>query len=145
MAAPRNTHLAIAADLREKINNGTYTRELPSLGRIGQQWVVDRSVAKRAVDVLQDEGLVVVIHGSGVFVANSIDTRPVIEQVLDLLQEDMFPIGAPFPTEAELCEQLGVSRTRLRPALAHLEGRGLIGTRSTRRRIVLAHPDKEAS
>lgn len=143
MTAPRNTYLAIANDLRNKIENGTYTRELPTIGNIAMQHVVTRSVALRAVNLLRDEGLVHVMQGAGVFVAGSIDTRPIVEQIIDLLHDAVLPVGSLFPSEAELCKELGISRNRLRPALHHLEGRGLIGTVGGRGRVVLAHPRLE--
>jgi DNA-binding FadR family transcriptional regulator len=54
-------------------------------------------------------------------------------------------VGDLFPTEDALSEQLGVSRPTLRSALMELEGRGLIGrTSGRRRRTVLAIPTPAA-
>lgn len=143
MAAPRDTYLIIADDLRKKIKDGTYTHKLPVTAKIGLEYGVVRSVAMRAVNLLREEGLLHVVHGGGIYVAGSIDTRPLKERITDLLRDGELSIGSLFPSEAELCERFGVSRTGLRPALARLEGQGLIGTRGGRGRVVLALPDKE--
>lgn len=42
------------------------------------------------------------------------------------IREKKLPIGAKLPTERELCESFGVSRTALREALRRLAARGLI-------------------
>ncbi len=52
-----------------------------------------------------------------------------------ILHGDLVP-GARLPTERELVEQLGVSRTVLREALSSLEALGLVETRGTRGRFV---------
>lgn len=145
MPARRGIYRTIAQDLRQKIQDGTYTYKLPSMGAIAQQYVVDRSVAVRAVKMLQAEHTVDIVWGSGVYVAGRSDPRPLTERIIEMMREEKMTVGSPFPTEHELADELGTSRTRLRPALAKLEGRGLIGTRGSRRRIVLALPDKEES
>lgn len=144
MAAPRNTHLTIVEDLRKKIQDGVYTRELPNTSELALQHAVSHSVAVRAVNILKDEGVVDAVHGVGLFVAGSTDTRPVADRIIEILRAGEYPVGALFATETELSQRLGVSRNKLRTALARLEGQGLIATHG-RGRTVLAIPDKERS
>ena len=54
-------------------------------------------------------------------------------------------VGDKLPTERELVEQLGVSRTVLREALSSLEALGLVETRGTRGRWVAAGGSSERS
>lgn len=147
MSTQRNTHLTIAHDLRRDIECGKYTDVLPSLREIAAQYGVSRGVAIRAVDILKEEDVVDAVHGSGLYVAGTRDVRPMVDRVTELLLGGGFAVGDTFPSEMELCEQLGTTRPSLRATLGRLEGQGLIGRRKGRRRIVLAlpePPDKEA-
>lgn len=50
-----------------------------------------------------------------------------IERRLEVaIREKKLPVGSKLPTERELCESFGVSRTALREALRRLSARGLI-------------------
>ncbi len=50
-----------------------------------------------------------------------------IERTIEnAIREKKLPIGSKLPTERELCESFGVSRTALREALRRLSARGLI-------------------
>ncbi|NCO16711.1 MAG: GntR family transcriptional regulator, partial [Alphaproteobacteria bacterium] len=55
--------------------------------------------------------------------------RAVIDQVEGLIVAGVLRSGQKMPAERELAETLGVSRPKLREALADLEARGLIVTR----------------
>ena len=61
----------IAAILRAAIERGDYPpgRAIPSETRLMQEHGVARLTARKAVRVLADEGLVVVVQGRGVYVA----------------------------------------------------------------------------
>jgi len=68
-------------------------------------------------------------------------TKAISSQIL----HGQLAAGARLPTERELVEQLGVSRTVLREALSSLESLGLLETRSTRGRWVAAGGSSERS
>jgi GntR family transcriptional regulator len=63
-----------------------------------------------------------------------LDTRPLyaqtIEAMMDLLANGGLNAGDKLPTEAELAQQLGISRSTLRVALGYLENRGYISRRT---------------
>ena len=64
-------YLQIAAILRAAIERGDYPpgRPVPSESRLMQEHGVARLTARKAVRVLADEGLVEVVSGRGVYVA----------------------------------------------------------------------------
>jgi GntR family transcriptional regulator len=64
-------YLRVAADLREKITGGELLpgEQVPSLDRLAETYSISRTTARRAVQVLVDEGLVVSRPRWGVFVA----------------------------------------------------------------------------
>ena len=53
-------YLRVAAELREKIANGELLpgEQVPSLDRLAETYGISRTTARRAVQVLMDEGLV---------------------------------------------------------------------------------------
>ncbi len=60
-------------------------------------------------------------------IGNKITLSQKIERRIEsAIREKKLPIGAKLPTERELCESFGVSRTALREALRRLSARGLI-------------------
>ena len=63
-------YLRVAADLREKITGGELLpgEQVPSLDRLAETYGISRTTARRAVQVLIDEGLVVSRPRWGVFV-----------------------------------------------------------------------------
>lgn len=56
-------------------------------------------------------------------------SRQVADQLESLVLEGQIPVGDKLPTEAELCEQFGVSRTVVREAVANLKSLGLVETK----------------
>lgn len=58
----------MASQLREEINAGTVNKRLPSLTGLAERYGVTPDVARRAIDVLRGEGLVVTRQGSGTYV-----------------------------------------------------------------------------
>jgi DNA-binding FadR family transcriptional regulator len=53
----------------------------------------------------------------------------VFDQLVDRIVAGVFPVGAPLPSERQLCLELGVSRTAVREALARLAQLRLIAVR----------------
>jgi GntR family transcriptional regulator len=64
-------YLQIAAILRDEIGRGVYApgRPIPSETQLTQRFEVARLTARKAVRLLADEGLVEVVPGRGVYVA----------------------------------------------------------------------------
>jgi GntR family transcriptional regulator len=60
----------IANELRERITNGDLPAgaRLPSITSLMQEYGVARNTARRALAILEDEGLIEIVHGWGSFV-----------------------------------------------------------------------------
>ena len=57
------------------------------------------------------------------------------------IAEGRYAVGGLLPSEAELCRQLGVSRTTLREAMRALRDRGLVMSRAgVGTRVIAARP-----
>ncbi|MFZ3558784.1 MULTISPECIES: GntR family transcriptional regulator [unclassified Streptomyces] len=138
-ASPRDTYLQVAESLRQKIKAGEIKDGLPSQAKLIDAHSVSRSTIERALNALKAEGLIESVQGAGWYVAGSGDRRPVVEKMTDLLRVDGVQVGDPFPTEKDLCERFGASRTAIRSAIAQMEGQGLIG-KTKRGREVRALP-----
>ncbi len=69
--SPELLYEQVARILRGRIASGEITSKLPSLKSIAQQYEVSHVTAERAMAVLKDEGLVVVVVGRGAFVKKS--------------------------------------------------------------------------
>lgn len=54
--------------LRARIASGEITSRLPSLKTIAQEYEVSHITAEKAVGLLRDEGLIVVVVGRGTYV-----------------------------------------------------------------------------
>ncbi|MEU6001876.1 GntR family transcriptional regulator [Streptomyces sp. NPDC047197] len=139
-ASPRGTYLQISESLRQQIEKGKIRDALPSEAELMHTFGVGRSTIGRALKTLKTDGVIESVQGAGWFVTGTGDRRPLVEKVTDLLRREGVEVGAPFPSEKELCDEFGVSRTAVRSALALLEGRGLIEMGPNRRRQVRALP-----
>ncbi|WP_316757021.1 FadR/GntR family transcriptional regulator [Pedobacter aquatilis] len=75
---------------------------------------------------------------------NKVDTSSLVDRVEDnlvqLLQEKKLKVGDSIPTELELCNILGVSRTVVREALLRLRMMGLIDSKK-KKGAVITSPD----
>ncbi|MFF3270405.1 GntR family transcriptional regulator [Streptomyces chrestomyceticus] len=142
-ATPRGTYLQIAASLRQKIDKGKITEGLPSEADLMRTYGVGRTTVGRALNALKSEGLIESVQGAGWFVAGTGDRRPLVERMTDLLRAKEVVPGSPFPSEKELCDQFGMSRTAVRAAVAQLEGAGLVEKGPGRGRLVRALPDAQ--
>ncbi|MGW2416426.1 GntR family transcriptional regulator [Streptomyces tubercidicus] len=140
-ASPRGTYLQISESLRQKIQDGKISQTLPSEAELMRTYGVGRSTVGRALKALKADGVIESVQGAGWFVAGTGDRRPLVDKVVDLLRAEGVEVGDAFPSEKELCERFGVSRTAVRSAIAQLEGRGLIAMGINRRRQVRALPD----
>ncbi|MGW5180472.1 GntR family transcriptional regulator [Streptomyces sp. NPDC004082] len=138
--SPRGTYLEVSESLREKIKTGKITEALPSQAKLMSEYSVSRSTVERALAALKADGVVESVQGAGWYVAGSGDRRPLVEKMTDLLRADGVSVGDLFPTEKELCERFGASRTAVRSAIAQMEGQGLIGKGAARGREVRALP-----
>jgi DNA-binding GntR family transcriptional regulator len=67
--SPEPLYRQVAGILRERIASGDITSRLPSLRTITQEYGVSHVTAEKAVALLREEGLVVVVIGRGAFVA----------------------------------------------------------------------------
>ncbi|MFE3740402.1 GntR family transcriptional regulator [Streptomyces sp. NPDC059134] len=138
--SPRGTYLEVSESLREKISTGEIPEALPSQSTLVSEYGVSRSTVERALSVLKAEGVIESVQGAGWFVVGTGDRRPLVEKVTDLLRGDRVKVGDRFPTEKELGERFGASRTAVRSAIAQMEGQGLIGKGAGRGREVRALP-----
>lgn len=60
----------------------------------------------------------------------------IVEQIIDLINRDEFPLGSQLPSERELARRLAVSRAPVREALSALQILGLVDTRPGQGTIV---------
>ncbi|MFE7119100.1 GntR family transcriptional regulator [Streptomyces sp. NPDC057654] len=139
-ASPRGTYLQISESLRQKIEKRKISEDLPSEAELMRTYGVGRTTIGRALKVLKDDGVIESVQGAGWYVAGTGDRRPLVERVTDLLRAEGTAVGAPFPSERELCDRFGASRTAVRTAVAEMEGQGLIEKGPDRRRRVRVLP-----
>jgi DNA-binding GntR family transcriptional regulator len=66
--SPEPLYRQVAALLRGRIASGEFTGRLPSLKTIAQEYGVSHITAEKAMDLLKEEGLVVVVVGRGAYV-----------------------------------------------------------------------------
>ena len=66
--SPEPLYRQVAGMLRGRIESGEITSRLPSLKTIAQEYEVSHITAEKAVAVLKDGGLIVVVIGRGAYV-----------------------------------------------------------------------------
>ncbi|MFF1763714.1 winged helix-turn-helix domain-containing protein [Streptomyces sp. NPDC058249] len=143
-ASPRGTYLVIAEALRTEVEAGEGVDVLPSEADMMRAHGVGRNTIRRALKVLEADGLVESAPGIGWRVARGADRRSLAERMADVISEDSLTVGDPYPSEAKLCERFGVSRTAVRRVLAQMEGNGLLATVHGKGRTVRALPTRTA-
>ncbi|MEU3253221.1 GntR family transcriptional regulator [Streptomyces sp. NPDC006997] len=139
-ASPRGTYLVIAEALRTAIEEGEGIETLPSEADMMRSHGVGRNTIRRALKVLEADGLVESAPGIGWRVAKGEDRRSLAERMTDVIAEDSLSVGDTYPSEAKLCERFGASRTAVRRVLAQMEGNGLLATVHGKGRTVRALP-----
>ncbi|MEV5267512.1 winged helix-turn-helix domain-containing protein [Streptomyces werraensis] len=139
-ASPRGTYLVIAEALRAEIQEREGTGTLPSEAELMRSHGVGRNTIRRALKVLEAEGVVESAPGIGWRPARSGDRRSLAERMADVITEDSLAVGDAYPSEAKLCERFGASRTAVRRVLAQMEGNGLLTTVHGKGRTVRALP-----
>lgn len=127
-ASPRGTYLLVADSLRSDITQGGLTDVLPSESSLGAKYDVSRNTVRRALKVLEAEGLLESAPGIGWRLATGGDRRDLLTKMTDLISDMGLVVGDRYPSEAELCERFKASRTAVRRALGHMEGEGLLDT-----------------
>ncbi|SEE97147.1 regulatory protein, gntR family [Streptomyces sp. 2112.3] len=132
--------MQISESLRQKIEKGAISEALPSEAELMRTYGVGRSTIGRALKTLKADGVIESLQGAGWYVSGTGDRRPLVDKVVEILRADGVKVGDVFPSEKELCERFGVSRTAVRSAIAQLEGRGLVAMGANRRRQVRALP-----
>ncbi|MFI1849693.1 GntR family transcriptional regulator [Streptomyces sp. NPDC020480] len=141
-ASPRGTYLVIAERLRAEIEGDNPPEALPSESALMETHGVSRTTVRRALKVLATDGLIESAPGAGwrPLRDGSSDRRTLVERITEVIVEDSLSVGAPFPSEARLCERFSASRGAVRRALALMEGRGLLHTVHGKGRTVSALP-----
>ncbi|GHB29765.1 FadR/GntR family transcriptional regulator [Salinicola rhizosphaerae] len=70
-------------------------------------------------------------------------SRQIAQQLESLITQGRIEVGDKLPTESQLCDMFGVSRTAVREAIAHLKSMGLVETRrGIGTRVLRAAPER---
>lgn len=77
-ASPRGTYLSIAGALRQQIESGEITSELPSKAELKRTHNVGTSTIERALKVLKTERLIESRQGAASYVTGTGDRRPLV-------------------------------------------------------------------
>jgi DNA-binding GntR family transcriptional regulator len=138
--SPRGTYLVIAETLRNEIQAEFGSGTLPSEADLMNSHGVSRNTIRRALKVLEADGVVESAPGIGWHVVRGGDRRSLAEHMRDVIEENSLSVGDTYPSEAKLCERFGASRTAVRRVLAQMEGNGLLATVHGKGRTVRALP-----
>ncbi|WP_405916105.1 GntR family transcriptional regulator [Streptomyces sp. NBC_00728] len=139
-ASPRGTYLVIAEALRSEIEEREGIDALPSEADLMSSHGVARNTIRRALKILEADGVVESAPGIGWRVARGGDRRSLADRMADVIAEDSLAVGDTYPSEVKLCERFGASRTAVRRVLAQMEGNGLLATVHGKGRTVRALP-----
>nr|WP_202444116.1 GntR family transcriptional regulator [Streptomyces sp. SID8375] len=131
--------MVISEALRQRIGEER-TEVLPSEADLMREHGVSRNTIRRALKVLEAEGVLESAPGIGWRIVRDGDRRSLAERMIDLIPEDSLSVGETYPSEAKLCERFGASRTAVRRVLAQMEGNGLLATVHGKGRTVRALP-----
>jgi DNA-binding FadR family transcriptional regulator len=131
--------LQVSEALRQQIESDD-VGALPSEAALMDAHGVSRNTVRRALKVLEAEGVVQSAPGIGWRVVRGGDRRSLAERMTALIGEDSLSVGDAYPSEAKLCERFGASRTAVRRVLAQMEGNGLLATVHGKGRTIRALP-----
>ncbi|MET8497019.1 GntR family transcriptional regulator [Streptomyces microflavus] len=126
--SPRGTYSVIAMNLHADIEAGEIKGSLPSEATLVMSQGVSRNTIRRALKLLQAEGIVHPAPGIGWQVSEGSDHRSLLERLIAVIAEDSLAVDGPYPSEARLCDRFDTSRTAVRRAIAQMERRGLLAT-----------------
>ncbi|MEU5853898.1 GntR family transcriptional regulator [Nocardiopsis dassonvillei] len=139
---PWGSYRQIAEVLRVRFAGSADGTPVPSEAALGAEFGVSRTTVRRALAVLEDEGVVRVDPGRGRVVGGG-PVRTVAlhveiaARVRDRIAEGVYPPGSTLPSESALAASEGASRSTARAALGLLEGEGLVVARQGRGRVVV--------
>lgn len=91
-ASPRGTYLVIAEALRTEIGEGKRNNTLPSEAYLMRSHPVSRNTIRRALKVLEADGLVESAPGIGWRVAQGEDRRSLTERMTGVIAEDSLSV-----------------------------------------------------
>jgi DNA-binding GntR family transcriptional regulator len=133
-------YLQVAEIIRRRINDGELApgQPVPSEAQIQREFGIARTTARRAIQVLREEGRVYTVQGEGTFVGPR-DSAPraprrtpmyrqIASDVVELIQSGRFPPRRAIPSETSLVEEYDVARETVRRAVALLREQGWIYT-----------------
>ncbi|WP_160051120.1 GntR family transcriptional regulator [Nocardiopsis sp. FR26] len=145
------TYQQIAAALRARITSGALApgEGLSSEAELGREFAVSRTTVRRALAVLEEERLVVVVPGAGHRVATPQERqgladariprhRVIAAQLRARIHSGVLAVGEMLPSEDALVREFGAARGTVRAALVALEEAGLVEVARGRGRIVRA-------
>ncbi|MER7506225.1 GntR family transcriptional regulator [Nonomuraea pusilla] len=131
--------------LRERIEMGVYPvgTMMPSEAELCAEFGVARNTVRRALAVLEAEGLIRTIPSKGRLVLGGEPPAGepylymrIARELREQIERGELEPGAAVPSESELRRQHGVSRSTVRQALDVLEREGLIVSEHGRGRFV---------
>lgn len=136
----------IADRLRKRITSGRYPagEVLPSEAELCAEFRVARNTVRRALALLEADGLIVTVPSKGRVVRHrdgSPDAVPyryvqIAAELREQICTGVLGVGAALPSETELRRHYGTSRNTVRQALALLEHEGLVVAEHGRGRFV---------
>ncbi|MEV5751689.1 GntR family transcriptional regulator [Actinoallomurus sp. NPDC052308] len=145
-STPWGAYAQIADALRGCIVTGELVAGalLPSEAALCQEFSVARNTVRRALGLLEAEGLIQTFPGKGRVVCGYVTTPYTYLRIAAELRQQIengeLSCGDALPSEAALMSQYGVARGTARQALAHLEAAGLIEVQHGKGRFVRRRP-----
>ncbi|TDD47289.1 GntR family transcriptional regulator [Nonomuraea terrae] len=133
-----HVYIQIADILRRRVSGLAAGSPVPSEAEIQQEFGVARTTARRAVNLLREEGLLYTVQGEGSFVGPPAGAprqkrkMPIYQQIAadvsgQIKAGELLP-RRPIPGETALVKQYGVARETVRRAMALLREQGWIYT-----------------